>query len=141
MLIERRSGVRYPIVLNARYQAVRKKSNAGGAGRTVDISSGGLLIASQHSIPVGERLEVTIDWPALLDGAIDLVLVAAGRVVRARELSFALELSRYEFRTTKRKAKAAASGAGQTAVIAAGASETSDVPTAMARFRVPELST
>jgi len=141
MLMERRSAVRYPIVLNARYQGVRKKSNDGGAGRTVDISSGGLLIASAHSILVGVRLEVTIEWPALLDGAIELVLVAAGQVVRARELSFALELSRYEFRTTKRKVKTGVAGAGQTAAMAAGASETSDVPTATARFRVPELST
>jgi c-di-GMP-binding flagellar brake protein YcgR len=141
MLMERRSAVRYPIVLNARYQAVRKKSKHGGAGRTIDISSGGLLMASEHNLPMGIKLEVAIEWPALLDGAIELVLVAAGRVVRARELSFALELSRYEFRTTKRKVKAGAAGAGQTAAMAAGASETSDVPTATARFRVPELST
>jgi c-di-GMP-binding flagellar brake protein YcgR len=141
MFTERRSEVRYPIVLNARYQAVRKRSNDGGAGRTVDISSGGLLVVSEHTIPVGVKLEVAVEWPALLDGAIELVLVATGAVVRTRESSFALELSRYEFRTTKRKVRVAAARAGQTAATATGASETSDVPTAIARFLVPELST
>jgi c-di-GMP-binding flagellar brake protein YcgR len=141
MLVERRSAVRYPIVLNARYHAVRKRSSGGGTGRTVDISSGGLLIASEHKIPVGVRLEVTVEWPALLDGAIELVLVTTGAVVRARGLSFALELSRYEFRTTKRKFRAAAASAGHTAATATGASEPSEVPTAIARFLVPELST
>ena len=143
MLMERRSAVRYPIILNARYQRLRKKSNDGGAGRTVDISSGGLLIASAHSILVGVRLEVTIEWPALLDGAIELLLVATGRVVRARDASFALEISQHEFRTTKRRIMVAAMGGKgrYSAPTATGTSETSDVPTAIARFLVPELST
>jgi len=141
MLVERRSAVRYPIVLNARYHAVRKRSSGGGTGRTVDISSGGLLIASEHKIPVGVRLEVTVEWPALLDGAVELVLVTTGAVVRARGSSFALELSRYEFRTTKRKSRAAAASADHTIATATGASEPSDVPMAIAKFLVPELST
>jgi len=139
MFTERRSAVRYPIVLNARYQTLRKRSRCCGIGRTVNISSHGFLIASEDNIPVGVRLEVYVEWPALLDGAIELL--ATGAVVRARESSFALELSRYEFRTTKRKFRAAAAGASQTAATATGASETSDVPTAIARFLVPELST
>jgi c-di-GMP-binding flagellar brake protein YcgR len=106
--MERRSAERYPIVLNAHYQALRKRSGDGAVGRTVNISSGGLLIVSDHKVPVGVRLEVLVEWPALLDGAIELLLVATGKVVRVRESSFALELSRYEFRTTKRKLRSAA---------------------------------
>jgi c-di-GMP-binding flagellar brake protein YcgR len=138
MLTERRSAVRYPIVLNARYQAARKRSKANGTGRTVDMSSCGFLIASEHKVSVGVRLEVAIEWPALLDGSIELVLVASGRVVRTRESIFALEFSRYEFRTSKRKLTRAAGCAGQSAGAATGASQTSDAPTAIARFFVPE---
>lgn len=141
MLTERRSAVRYPIVLNARYQSARKRSMQDGTGQTVDISSRGFLIASEHRVSVGVRLEVTVEWPALLDGSIDLVLVASGQVVRARESIFALEFSRYEFRTSKRKLNTAAGYAGHSAAIAAGASAGSDVPTAIARFLIPELST
>jgi len=109
--MERRSAVRYPIVLNARYQALRKRSSDAAAGKTVNISSHGLLVVSEHKVPVGVRLEVLVEWPALLDGAIELLLVATGKVVRVRESSFALELSRYEFRTTKRRLKSAAAAA------------------------------
>jgi c-di-GMP-binding flagellar brake protein YcgR len=143
MFTERRSAVRYPLALNAHYQTLRKRSRDGGTGRTVDISSGGFLIHSQHPVPVGIRLEIAVEWPALLDGAIELMLVASGRVVRARDTSFALEFSWHEFRTTKRRITVAATGGKgrQSAAMATGASETSDVPTAMARFLVPELST
>jgi hypothetical protein len=143
MFTERRSAVRYPLVLKARYQTLRKRSKDYGIGRTVDISSRGFLIASEHNVLVGVRLEVAVEWPALLDGAIDLVLVATGRVVRARDASFALEFSQHEFRTTKRRIMLAATGGkgGYSAATATGTSETSDVPTAIARFRVPEQST
>jgi hypothetical protein len=108
MLKERRSAARYPMILNARYQTLRKRSKDCGIGRTVNVSSGGFLITSEHNVAVGARLEVAVEWPALLDGVIELLLVANGRVVRAKETSFALELSQYEFRTTKRKVKSAA---------------------------------
>jgi hypothetical protein len=143
MFTERRSAVRYPLVLNARYQTLRKRSKDCGIGRTVDISSRGFLIASEHSVPVGVRLAVSVEWPALLDGAVELVLVATGRVVRARDASFALEISQHEFRTTKRRIMVAAMGGKgrYSSPTATGTSETSDVPTAIARFLVPELST
>src|ERR1700733_7727175 len=138
MFTERRSAGRYPLVLNAHYQTLRKRSKDCGTGRTVDISSRGFLIYSQHHVPVGIRLEVAVEWPALLDGAIELMLVATGRVVRARDTSFALEFSWHEFRTTKRRITAATGGkVRQSAAMATGASETADVPTAMARFLVP----
>jgi hypothetical protein len=141
MLLERRSAIRYPIVLNAQFQPVRKKPNAGGAGRTVDISSRGLRIAAEHKVRVGLRLDVSIEWPILLDGVVELSLVATGRVVRVWESSFALELSQHEFRTVKRKSNSAAAGFDQSAGMATGASARSKVPTATARLRVPEYST
>lgn len=140
MFMERRSAVRYPIVLNIQYRAVRKRSNYVGAGKTIDISSRGLVIVAEHSVRVGVRLEVTMEWPALLDGVVEIVLVAIGRVVRVRESSFALELSRHEFRTVKRKFQLAAAGLRYSAATA-GVSTGSSAPTAMAKLRVPELLT
>jgi c-di-GMP-binding flagellar brake protein YcgR len=112
MFIERRSSVRYPLILTAHYQTLRKRSKDRGIGRTVDISSRGILIVSAHNINVGAQLSVAVEWPALLDGSIELLLVATGEVVRAQQSNFAVEMARYEFRTTKRKFKAAAAGAG-----------------------------
>ena len=138
--MERRSAVRYPIVLNARYQTLKKRTKQQcGFGRTVNISSGGFLIATDHDFIVGVRLEVIVEWPALLDGTVELVLVANGRVVRAPESSFALELSGYEFRTARRRLKSSAAAAGYYAAATGSAgSEASAVPTATARFRVPD---
>ena len=141
MFMERRSAARYPIILSAHYEAVRKRSGTVGVGKTVDISSGGLLILSEHNVRVGIRLEVTMEWPALLDGEVELVLVATGQVVRARESNFALKLSRYEFRTVKRKFRSQSAAIGHSAAVATDASTGSSASTALARFRVPELST
>lgn len=141
--MERRSAMRYSIVVNARYQGFNKRSNYGGVGKTVNMSSGGFLIASEHHVPVGVRLEVMVEWPALLDGTIELLLVANGRVVRAREGSFALAFSQYEFRTTRRKLQSSRGSVigNYAAPTGMEASETSTVPTATARFRVPKLLT
>ena len=141
MVFERRSTVRYPIILNARYQALKKRSHIEGAGKTIDMSSRGLWVVSERSVPLGVRLIVTLDWPALLDNATELLLVAFGQVVRSREEGFALELSRYEFRTTRRKSRTAFDGSAQLAARAKVASAAAGEATAAARFRVPELST
>jgi len=141
MLTERRAAVRYPIILDARYRTLSKKSTECGIGRTVDISSGGLLIASVHNVIVGVRLEVAVEWPALLDGTTELLFVANGEVVRVWESSFALKLSRYQFHTTRRKVRSAAAGVGYSGATGTKTPAGSDVPTAIARFRVPEPST
>jgi hypothetical protein len=67
----------------------------------VNMSSGGVLIASKHEISVGARVEMNIEWPYLLDWRVPLRLVAEGRVVRSETSSFALVLARHQFRTAK----------------------------------------
>jgi hypothetical protein len=136
MLMERRTAVRYPIALNAHYKGSRKNSIA-GTGKIVNMSSRGLWMVSEQSIPVGSKLEVTVEWPALLDGSIDLVLVTTGRVVRTHQSGFALVLARYEFRTAKRKFRSAAMAAVQFAATAGGSPGTSARATAAARLRIP----
>lgn len=119
---ERRSAARYPIVLDVRFRAHRKRSNCHGAGRTINISSSGALIESQHSVSAGMRLEIALDWPTLLDGEVALLLVAVGRVAWINPSSFALAFSQYGFRTTKRKFGASSDVASQLAIAATGAS-------------------
>jgi hypothetical protein len=68
----------------------------------MNISSGGVLVASQNEIGAGIEVELSIEWPFLLDGRVPLQLVAAGKVVRCDTSSFALLLTRHEFRTSGR---------------------------------------
>jgi hypothetical protein len=102
---ERRSNRRYPLQLNLRFRSTHGKFMVAGDGRTLNISSAGLLIASPMDVEKGLRLRVTVEWPWLLDETTPLQLVAESRVVRTHEAAFAVTLERYQFRTAGRRAK------------------------------------
>lgn len=102
---ERRSKARYPLHLSVRFRSVSKGFLFSGLGRIIDMSSGGVLVVlqdvSQHEISVGAWVEISIEWPALLEGRIPLQLVAAGRIIRRGASDFAVTFERHEFRTMK----------------------------------------
>ena len=99
---DRRSRTRYPIELEVRFFLTRQKSRQYSVGRTVNISSSGLLISSPCLIGVAAQVQLMIDWPSLLDGRIPLQLVATGTVVRSGGWSFAVAVRSHQFRTMKR---------------------------------------
>jgi hypothetical protein len=98
IVTERRSKLRYPLVLNVRYRALGRGLHS-GVGQAVNLSSGGALVASQHELGVGEELELSIQWPSHLDGCIPIQLIAMGNVVRCGPSSFAVRFRRHQFRT------------------------------------------
>lgn len=100
--LERRSKVRYPVIMNLRYRTVSLYRQLCGLGHSVNMSSGGILVAAERGMPVGRLLELNIMWPALLDGAVPLQLVVVGRVVRSLERGFALKFTQCQFRTMSR---------------------------------------
>ena len=97
---ERRSSGRFPIHQEVRYTVLegRQRSEA-GTGQTLDMSSGGILFTTQDPLHTGKRLEVSVNWPARLDGTCRLKLVALGRVVRTDGERAAITIEQYEFRT------------------------------------------
>ncbi|HTA72491.1 MAG TPA: PilZ domain-containing protein [Bryobacteraceae bacterium] len=103
--IERRSKARYPVKLTVRYRTVGRHQSVNGVGHTLNMSSGGLLVSAQHEVSAGSRLEVNVEWPLLLDGAIPLQLVAHGKVVRCGGSMFAISFAQYQFRTMARMLK------------------------------------
>jgi hypothetical protein len=100
--IERRSRTRFPFELRVRYRKLGRGEPFAGMGWVVNMSSGGVLVAYQHEIRPGTRMELNIEWPSLLDGQVPLQLVAMGKVVRCERSTFAMALGRYQFRTTRR---------------------------------------
>jgi hypothetical protein len=98
--IERRSADRFPIEREIRFKILNKK-NAGeeGCGRTINISSNGVLFTTDQILVPGKRLELSISWPAQLDNKCQLKLVARGRVARLEQGRAAIEIQQYEFRT------------------------------------------
>jgi hypothetical protein len=103
--VERRLKTRFPLQLQMRYRTVGRTPHVAGDGLAVNMSSGGALVVSEHEIRGGDRVEISIEWPSLLDGRIRLQLVTAGKVVRSTGVSFALSFERYQFRTLSRAAK------------------------------------
>jgi PilZ domain len=102
-IAERRSKVRYPIELEVRFFASKGRSRTYSIGRTVNISSSGLLVASAGLVHAGTDLHVMIQWPFALDGRIPLQLAAAGIVVRSSASNFAVQVRSYQFRTMKQQ--------------------------------------
>jgi hypothetical protein len=102
LALERRSKNRYPVELNVRYRTLAKGPAPVGIGRTLNVSSGGLLIASEQQIVHdGSRLRLSLEWPTLLDGTTPLQLIAVCRVIRCQPAVFAVRMERYQFRTRK----------------------------------------
>jgi hypothetical protein len=100
---ERRSKVRYPIRLSVRYRGLGRLGGVVGVGQTLDLSSSGILVESrQQKVGVGSRLEVSVNWPIMLEGTSPLQVVVRGRVVRSEMFRFAVSFQVYQFRTMKR---------------------------------------
>ena len=97
---DRRHSDRFPIEREVRYRVLNKRSaEETGNGKTINISSAGVLFTTEHMLLPGRRLELSISWPAQLDNKCALKLVARGRVVRFDQGRAAIEIQQYEFRT------------------------------------------
>lgn len=97
---ERRGSQRYPIDLAVRYEfRLADGRPCTGAGRVVNISSGGVLVRAEEPVPQGLRLRVKIQWPARLNDAVPLLLHVEGQAVRSDKNLVAIKILRSEFRT------------------------------------------
>ena len=74
-----------------------------GTGHTLNMSSGGMLLKVESPLPVGEQIEVSVDWPAQLNARCGLKLVALGRVIRSSPEGAAVRIEKYDFRTCAAK--------------------------------------
>ena len=100
LAVDRRAGDRFPIVREVRYRVLGSKAEPElGVGKTVNISSSGVLFTASNPLIPGGRVELSISWPAQLDGKCGLKLVTRGRVLRCQGTAVAVEVEKYEFRT------------------------------------------
>jgi PilZ domain len=106
---ERRASDRFPIERDLRYKILSKRNgDESGVGKTVNMSSNGVLFSTESILLPGRRVEVAINWPAQLNSKVSLKLVARGRVVRYEQGLAAMEIQQYEFRTLGASQPAAA---------------------------------
>ena len=96
---DRRVADRFPIECEVSYQIInRRNADEVGIGKTINMSSNGVLFSTEPYLVPGSRLELSISWPAQLDNKISLKLVARGRVVRSEKKRSAIEIEQYKFR-------------------------------------------
>jgi hypothetical protein len=99
---DRRGNSRFPVREEVRYRVLSTKAVAiTGVGKTLNISSGGILFTTEGRLPMGKLVEVAVNWPARLGGSCPLRFVAVGRVVRAEANEAAVRIERYEFKTRR----------------------------------------
>ncbi len=96
---ERRGTNRFPLCEDVKYKMLHGKILIAGSGKTLNIGSGGVLFTTEQRLPMGRMVELSVNWPARLDGTCALKFVATGRVIRSEDDQAALRIERYEFRT------------------------------------------
>lgn len=101
---DRRRAIRFPLEMDLRYRnGVRRDS--WNKGQSINISSSGLLIKTEDRLTQGMKIEVAIHWPKMLDDRVPLQLIVKGRVARVSPVGVAVEVQRFEFRTSSTTAR------------------------------------
>jgi hypothetical protein len=101
---DQRSHRRYAVTLDLEYKLVKRSRVVQlGSGRTLNISSGGVLFEATYALSPGGLLELMISWPVFLEGFCPLKLVMRGHVVRNDDGNqVAITVTYHEFRTASR---------------------------------------
>jgi PilZ domain len=98
---ERREDRRYSLLLDLRWKLIRRRKVLDvGTGRTMDLSSGGLLFDAGRHLPSGMNVELSIAWPALLHNVAPMQLTVSGKIVRTNGTLVGVRITQHEFRTT-----------------------------------------
>ena len=95
---ERRIQRRYPVALQMEYKVMEGGEVIGtGAGKTENISSGGVLFQPEGLMAEGPTVELSIRWPALPGDEPCMDLRVSGRVLRSDANGTAVQMCRHHF--------------------------------------------
>jgi PilZ domain len=94
----RRASHRYTVRTPCRYRTSDGGLSSGWkSGQTLDMSVGGILIATHEAVRVGAELELEIEWLGLYHGKPKVCLFVAGCVVRNDDRGVAVRILRHQF--------------------------------------------
>jgi hypothetical protein len=97
---EKRTKRRFQIDQEVRYKMLYGQRIAEtGVGRTMNVSSGGVWFSTENMLTSGMPVELSMNWPVLLNESCPMKLMIYGCVVRSNERGAAVAIERYEFRT------------------------------------------
>ena len=96
---DRRAGQRFAVEMPLRFRYRTGASEGEGSGTTLDLGRKGIRFASDHAPPVDAEVELSIEWPFLLQNVCPLELRVRGRVLRSDDRGTVIRVVSYEFRT------------------------------------------
>jgi len=94
--------IQYPVNMELRYKTDGRTPRV-GMGQTSRMSTTEVVFTADQPLDAGTKLEISIAWPALLNGRVALQLVVAGDVVGRRESLTTVRIRKYHFRTRGRQ--------------------------------------
>jgi hypothetical protein len=100
---ENRNSLRFPLSLKVHY---RSKGGQEGTGILCNMGSYGVLFQCGVLFARGEQIQISIEWPYLLDGSCPLQLCLNGRILRSSESGTAVLILKHVFRTARRPVQA-----------------------------------
>ena len=105
---ERRAKHRFSLERELRYKIMGERGpTVVGVGKTINLSSAGVLFAAEHPVESGLFIELSINWPVVLDDSCPMRLIVFGRVLRSDGRLAVCSIDKYEFRTSARASKPA----------------------------------
>ena len=97
---ERRIKRRFQIEQEVRYKMLYGQRIAEtGTGKTLNISSGGVWFSTENLLTAGMPVELSMNWPVLLNDSCPMKLMIYGCIIRSNDKGAAVAIERYEFRT------------------------------------------
>ena len=91
----------YPVIVDINYSLGASGHVQVGRGRTINLSSGGVLFEAEVAIPVNASIELSISWPGRSDPQIQFELHATGEALRVGDSKVAVKFDRSIFRTAR----------------------------------------
>jgi hypothetical protein len=99
-MTDRREATRFPVSEDVKYTVVRASALPMTCiGKTLNLGRGGLLLSTPERLPLGQRVELAVAWPARRDGECLLQFAATGQVVWSECDRAAVKFEHHEFRT------------------------------------------
>jgi hypothetical protein len=105
---DRHGNARFPLRLKLSFSALTRPI-CSGDGETLHISSKELVFTAKESFVDGQRLQVSLEWPARLE-SIPLRLVVSGKILRSGDSQATMTIDKYEFRIRGKEPAAEAAG-------------------------------
>lgn len=95
---ERRNGRRVPLACTVRYEIGSSTHKKTGMGRTIDMSSSGVLFTTESLLRANTRVALHVTWPVRLESDVPVELYAEGKVVRTESSRAAIKYDQIAFR-------------------------------------------